>query len=81
MPPAGKALFRKGGNAVAKLKITLVRSLIGRPEKQRVTVRTLGLTKLNRSVVHEDTPQIRGLINKVAHLLKVEEAGMSGPPA
>lgn len=59
---------------MAKLKITLVRSLIGRPEDQRVTVRTLGLTKSNRSVVQEDTPQIRGMINKVSHLLKVEEA-------
>jgi len=59
---------------VAKLKITLVRSLIGRPEDQRVTVRTMGLTKSNRSVMHEDTPQIRGMINKVSHLLKVEEA-------
>ena len=59
---------------MAKLKITLVRSLIGRPEDQRVTVRTLGLTKSNRSVTHEDTPQIRGMINKVSHLLKVEEA-------
>lgn len=59
---------------MAKLKITLVRSLIGRPEDQRVTVRTLGLTKTNRSVVQEDNPQIRGMINKVSHLLKVEEA-------
>lgn len=59
---------------MAKLKITLVRSLIGRPEDQRVTVRTLGLTKTNRSVMQEDTPQVRGMINKVSHLLKVEEA-------
>lgn len=59
---------------MAKLKITLVRSLIGRPEDQRITVRTMGLTKSNRSVVQEDTPQIRGMINKVSHLLKVEEA-------
>lgn len=58
---------------MAKLKITLVRSLIGRPENQRKTVRSLGLTKTNSSVVHEDTPQIRGMINKVTHLLKVEE--------
>jgi large subunit ribosomal protein L30 len=56
------------------LKITLVKSLIGRPEDQRVTVRTLGLTKTNRFVIQEDTPQIRGAINKVSHLLKVEEA-------
>ncbi|HOV80685.1 MAG TPA: 50S ribosomal protein L30 [Bacillota bacterium] len=59
---------------MAKLKITLVRSLIGRPEDQRVTVRTLGLTRLNKSVIKEDTPQIRGMVNKVSHLLKVEEA-------
>ncbi|MDD3654304.1 MAG: 50S ribosomal protein L30 [Desulfotomaculaceae bacterium] len=58
---------------MANLKITLVRSLIGRPADQQVTVRTLGLTKLNRSIIQEDTPQIRGMINKVTHLLKVEE--------
>ncbi|MDD2443378.1 MAG: 50S ribosomal protein L30 [Desulfotomaculaceae bacterium] len=59
---------------MAKLKITLVRSLIGRPEDQRVTVRTLGLTKTNQTVIQEDTPQTRGMINKVVHLVKVEEA-------
>ncbi len=59
---------------MAKLKITLVRSLIGRPEDQRVTVRTLGLTKTNQTVIQEDTPQVRGMVNKVVHLLKVEEA-------
>jgi large subunit ribosomal protein L30 len=59
---------------VAKLKITLVRSLIGRPETQKVTVRTLGLTKTNSSVIKPDSPQVRGMINKVGHLLKVEEA-------
>lgn len=58
---------------MAKLKITLVRSLIGRPETQRKTVYALGLRKTNRSVIHEDTPRIRGAINKVNHLLKVEE--------
>ena len=60
---------------MSKVKITLVKSLIGCSEKQRVTVRTLGLTKMNRSRVHDETPQIKGMINKVAHLLKVEEAG------
>ncbi len=59
---------------MAKLKITLVKSLIGRPEDQRMNVRALGLTKTNSSVIQEDTPQIRGMINKVTHLLKVEEA-------
>jgi len=58
---------------VSKLRMTLVRSVIGRPEQQRKTVRSLGLTKTNRFVIQEDTPQIRGMINKVTHLLKVEE--------
>ncbi|MBO8136867.1 MAG: 50S ribosomal protein L30 [Desulfotomaculum sp.] len=58
---------------MAKLKITLVKSPIGRSEKQRITVRTLGLKKLNSSVIHEDTPQIRGMIEKVSHMVKVEE--------
>ncbi|NLM46713.1 MAG: 50S ribosomal protein L30 [Firmicutes bacterium] len=56
-----------------KLRITLVNSVIGRPESQRVTVRTLGLKKINQSVECEDTPQIRGMIKKVSHLVKVEE--------
>ncbi|MFC6648392.1 50S ribosomal protein L30 [Paenibacillus rhizoplanae] len=58
---------------MAKLQITLVRSVIGRPETQRVTVKTLGLRKTNSSVVHNDTPAIRGMINKVGHLLSVTE--------
>jgi large subunit ribosomal protein L30 len=55
---------------MAKLEITLKRSPIGRPEDQRVTVKTLGLRKLHQTVVHNDTPQIRGMINKVAHLVE-----------
>jgi len=58
---------------VAKLKITLVRSVIGRTETQRRTVRALGLKKTNSFVIQEDIPQVRGAINKIAHLLKVEE--------
>ncbi|WP_150275550.1 MULTISPECIES: 50S ribosomal protein L30 [Paenibacillus] len=58
---------------MAKLQITLVRSVIGRPETQRVTVKTLGLRKTNSTVVHNDTPAIRGMINKVSHLLSVTE--------
>jgi len=58
---------------VAKLKITLKKSLIGRSERQRTTVKTLGLKKINSEVVHEDVPQIRGMINKVSHLVEVEE--------
>jgi len=56
-----------------KLRITLVRSLIGRSETQRRTVRALGLTKINQTVEKEDTPQIRGMVNKVQHMIKVEE--------
>lgn len=56
-----------------QLQITLKRSLIGRPESQRVTVRTLGLRKLNSTVVHNDVPSIRGMINQVSHLVEVKE--------
>ncbi|HWO78613.1 MAG TPA: 50S ribosomal protein L30 [Bacillus sp. (in: firmicutes)] len=56
-----------------KLEITLTRSLIGRPEDQRVTVKTLGLKKLHQTVVHEDNAAIRGMINKVSHLVTVKE--------
>lgn len=58
---------------MAKLKVTLTRSLIGRPEDQRATVKALGLRKTNSSVVQEDTPAVKGMINKVIHLVKVEE--------
>ncbi|RJQ31379.1 MAG: 50S ribosomal protein L30 [Peptococcaceae bacterium] len=58
---------------MTNIKIKLVKSVIGRPADQRITVRTLGLKKLNHSVIREDTPQVRGMINKVKHLLKVEE--------
>ncbi|NVM21838.1 MAG: 50S ribosomal protein L30 [Desulfobacterales bacterium] len=55
------------------IRITLKRSIIGKPEKHRRVVRSLGLRKLNRSVVVQDTPAIRGMIRKVGHLLEVEE--------
>lgn len=58
---------------MAKLKITLTRSLIGRPEDQRATVKALGLGKTNSSVVQEDSPAIRGMVRKVVHLVSVEE--------
>lgn len=56
-----------------KLRITLKRSPIGYIKKQKVTVRTLGLRRLHHTVEHIDTPQIRGMINKVSHLVEVEE--------
>jgi large subunit ribosomal protein L30 len=58
---------------VAKLKITLTRSLIGRTEEQKNTVKALGLHKTNSTVVQEGTPVIRGMIRKVEFLLNVEE--------
>lgn len=58
---------------MAKLKVTLVRSLIGYAEDQHATVRALGLGKINTSVVKEDNPSIRGMIHKVEHLVKVEK--------
>ncbi|KKM12655.1 50S ribosomal protein L30 [Clostridiales bacterium PH28_bin88] len=56
-----------------KLKITLVKSFIGKPEDQRQTVRALGLTKLHSSVIKNDTPDIRGQVRKLMHLVSVEE--------
>jgi large subunit ribosomal protein L30 len=56
-----------------QLQVTLKRSLIGRPEPQRATVRSLGLTKLHQTVVHQDNAAIRGMINKVNHLVEVKE--------
>ena len=58
-----------------KVNITLVRSMIGRPEKHRLVLRGMGLTKVNKTVRLEDTPAIRGMIRTVAHLVKVEEIG------
>ncbi|MFX3631211.1 MAG: 50S ribosomal protein L30 [Candidatus Pristimantibacillus sp.] len=58
---------------MAKLQITLVRSLIGRNEKQRATVESFGLRKIRQSVVLNDSPAIRGMVNHVSHLVKVEE--------
>lgn len=55
------------------LKITLKKSIIGRPEKQRKVVESLGLKKLNRTVLLEDSPTVRGMIRKVSHMLDVEE--------
>jgi large subunit ribosomal protein L30 len=55
------------------LKITLVKSVIGSIPKQRATVQALGLKKTNASVIQKDNPQIRGMIYRVRHLVKVEQ--------
>jgi large subunit ribosomal protein L30 len=59
--------------AQAKIKITQVRSVIGRPEKHRRIIEALGIRHNQTSVVHNDTPQIRGMAFKVRHLVTVEE--------
>ena len=56
-----------------KLKITLIKSYIGRPQKQREILRGMGLEKLNKTVMLKDTPEIRGMVNKVSHLVFMEE--------
>lgn len=56
-----------------KLKITLVRGLSGRIARHRDTIAALGIRKLNHSAIHNDTPQIRGMINAVSFMVKVEE--------
>ncbi len=56
------------------VKVTLVRSPIGFAKDQKATVRALGLRKMHQTVEHNDTPAIRGMIFKVQHLVKVEEA-------
>jgi large subunit ribosomal protein L30 len=56
-----------------EIKITLVKSPIGYSQRQKGTVKALGLRKINQTVVHKDSPVIRGMIDKVSHLLEVEE--------
>lgn len=56
------------------LKITLKKSVIGNPEKLRKIIRALGLRKLNQTVIHKDTPSVRGMIHKTGHMLEVVEA-------
>ncbi|HEX9934309.1 MAG TPA: 50S ribosomal protein L30 [bacterium] len=58
---------------MGKLQITQIHSAIKRGENQKRTIRALGLRRLNQTVVHPDVPQIRGMISRVKHLLKVEE--------
>jgi large subunit ribosomal protein L30 len=55
------------------LKVTQVKSVVGRPQTQRATVRALGLKRINDTAEHVDTPALRGMIFKVQHLVKVEE--------
>jgi large subunit ribosomal protein L30 len=58
---------------MSHLRITQVRSVIGRPKPQRDTIRSLGLKRIRDVVIKEDRPEIRGMVLKVSHLVKVEE--------
>ena len=58
---------------MSRLRVTQVRSVIGRPKPQRDTIRSLGLKRMHEVVVKEDRPEIRGMLFKVSHLVKVEE--------
>ena len=55
-----------------QVKITQVKSIIDRPHRQKATIRALGLKKMHQTVIHDATPQILGMVNKVSHLVKVE---------
>jgi large subunit ribosomal protein L30 len=57
---------------MSKVKVTQVKSIIDRPKSQKATMKALGLRKMNQSVEHEGTPQILGMINKIKHLVTVE---------
>ncbi|PRY86655.1 50S ribosomal protein L30 [Mongoliibacter ruber] len=59
---------------MAKVKVTQIKSIIKRPKDQKATIIAIGLGKINRTVEVENTPQMAGMIRKVSHLLKVEEA-------
>ena len=58
---------------MAKIKVIQTKSVIDRPKDQKLTIKALGLGRPNWEKTHNDTPQIRGMINKVKHLVKVEE--------
>lgn len=57
---------------MSKIRITQIKSTIDKPARQKKTVSALGLNKLNSSIVHELTPQIKGMVEKVSHLLLIE---------
>jgi len=59
---------------MTKLRVTQVRSAIGVKPKQRGTLRALGLRRIGRTVEHDDTPEIRGMLARVPHLVRVEES-------
>lgn len=73
-PAGGRRKGRKLNLPDKRLKVTLIRSLIGLSPKQEATVRALGLRRIRHSVMHADTPTIRGMISRVVHCVEVTEA-------
>ena len=71
-PEAKKAPAKKAAPKKKTVSVTLVKSFYGRLPKHRATVTGLGLKRINHTVELEDTPEVRGMINKVSYLLKVE---------
>ena len=67
-------MAKKKAAAAGKIRVKQVRSLSGRPDKHRRTIEALGLKYTQHSVVHNDTPAIRGMIQQVVHLVSVEPA-------
>ena len=64
------------GKKKPMISITLIQSPIGRPYRQKDTVRGLGLRKLHQTVIRQDTPQIRGMVSKISHLIEVREVSI-----
>ncbi len=69
-----KKLEDKEGFNLSKIKVTLLKSLIGRKKDHIATANALGLKKIGKSMEHNDTPQIRGMVKKIEYLLQIEEA-------
>jgi large subunit ribosomal protein L30 len=59
---------------MSKLNVTLVKSAIGQKPKNRATLRSLGLRRMHQTVQHDDTPDVRGMLHRVRHLVEVEES-------
>ncbi len=71
-PSRKKGPEKKDVSTERLLRVELVRSLIGRPRKQREIIKGLGLRRVNSEVLHQDGPEIRGMIRKVEHLVRVD---------
>ena len=73
MKPLGDIVAKKTAAEPKKIAITQIRSRIGRPEKHRATLEALGLRRHQKTVIHTDSPNLRGMIKKIPHLIRVEE--------